>query len=69
MSAPLKVGDRVQMTPEGLRLNGRGIGLRGVVVSIQPDRETVRIKREGMKALQTWHWQFWQLEDGEGETA
>lgn len=69
MNAPLKVGDRVQMTSEGLRMfktrTGDDVLLRGVVVTVYPNCEMVKVKREGVKVNESWHWKFWQLEDGQ----
>lgn len=67
MSIPFKIGDRVKMTNEAKRnfTSRRGSPngeVRGAVVSLIPEREIVRVKRDDCKVAESWHWKFWELE-------
>jgi len=67
MNAPFKVGDRVKMADafacSFVRL--RAGSWYGEIVAVIHDQEVVRVKRDGLKAVLSYHWKLWKSAEAE----
>ena len=65
MSVPFKIGDRVKMTQEGMRLFAtkvvEGREIQGTVRAVDRDSHQVKVERDGLKVKENWHWKFWEI--------
>jgi hypothetical protein len=60
-SSKLPVGTRVKMTDEALRqqLDGYARRRTGVITARGQEPYLIRVKRDGLKTPETWHYKFW----------
>lgn len=56
----MDIGDRIQFTPYAISQFSRTKGRTGVIVGMAGKR--LRVKRDGLKSLTTWHPMFWEPE-------
>ncbi len=62
MTIPFKVGDRVRMTThfrESLQRVKWGSHY-GEVMAVIPETSIVKVKRDGLKTVQEYHWGLWE---------
>jgi hypothetical protein len=58
--AKLNPGDKVKMTPEAQHVNAGAWSFTGVVVRLSKTPHVVRVKRDGLKTVETWHENAWE---------
>jgi hypothetical protein len=55
-----KDGDRVRMTQGARAVNAGARSFTGVVVRLSKTPHIIRIKRDGLKTVETWHDNAWE---------
>lgn len=67
--AKFKIGDLVQMTSDTYAMNRDARSYVGEVVGLSRIPKNVRVKRDGLKTVELWHEDAWELRAADQQDA